>query len=334
MSRRPAPRSGLLLVLGVALASGGCIEERLLVEVTTVVRADGTCSRRVEYRLEHVEKDGTRVSLDPQKDALRLLHRFPQGEAWTVRDEAGSDLHTVVAEAAFSSPNDIGWDYWRALAPRAAPARNHVSFAMDKEEDAAVYEYAETFLDPASPLAGLRMLSHLLSRRENEFATTFARTLGRTAPPRGETRRAYRERFARPFAAAAAALVNRPLYGPRERQETDGLMDRLSDLQKDLAEALAAQAPGADPDAVSKALDETIESFAESLDREVTGAGLPFPTAFADPARHVHIRATLVMPAPIVRANTCATGDTATWEFEGEDLYGRGFEMWAKAESR
>lgn len=40
------------------------------------------------------------------------------------------------------------------------------------------------------------------------------------------------------------------------------------------------------------------------------------------------------MPAPIVRANTCATGDTATWEFEGEDLYGRGFEMWAKAESR
>ncbi|PYQ20692.1 MAG: hypothetical protein DMF79_09755, partial [Acidobacteria bacterium] len=271
MSRCPAPRSGLLLVLGVALASGGCIEERLLVEVTTVVRADGSCSRRVEYRLEHVEKDGTRVPLDPEKDALRLFHRFPQGEAWTVRDEVASDSHTVVAEAALSSPNEIGSDYWRALAPRASPAHNRVSFAMDRGEDAAVYEYAETFVDPASPLAGLKMLSQLLSRRENDFASALARKLGRTAPPRGDTRRAYREHFARPFAVAVASLAKRPFYGPRERQETDDLMDRLTDLQKDLAEALAAQTPGADPDAVSKALDETIESFAESLDREVTG---------------------------------------------------------------
>jgi len=331
---RPTARSGLLLLIfGSAMASGGCLEERLQIEITTVVRADGSCSRRVEYRLEHVEKDA-RVPLAPEKDALRLFHRFPQGEAWTVRDEAAVDLHTVIAEAAFASPNDIGGDYWRALGPRAAPARNHVSFAMDKGEEASVYEYAETFVDPASPLAGLKMLSHLLSRREDEFASAFARQLGRTAPPRGETRRAYRERFARPFAAALASLTARPVYGPRERQETDRLMDQLTDLQKDLTEALAAQAPAADPEALSAAVEATFETFSESLDREITGAGLLFPMAFADPARHVHIRATLVMPTPIVRANTCATGDTATWEFDGEDLYGRGFEMWAKAESR
>ena len=99
-------------------------------------------------------------------------------------------------------------------------------------------------------------------------------------------------------------------------------------------QALAAQTPSADPEAVSTAVDATFEAFAQSLNRELTEAGLPFPSSLADPERHVHIRATLVMPAPVARANTCVTGDTATWEFDGEDLYGRGFEMWAKAESR
>lgn len=45
----------------------------------------------------------------------------------------------------------------------------------------------------------------------------------------------------------------------------------------------------------------------------------------------VRFRATLVLPVPIVRANTCFQGDIATWEFTQEDLYGRGFEMWVKA---
>jgi hypothetical protein len=40
------------------------------------------------------------------------------------------------------------------------------------------------------------------------------------------------------------------------------------------------------------------------------------------------------MPAPILRANTCVAGDTATWEFEEEDLFGRGFEMKALASPR
>jgi hypothetical protein len=33
------------------------------------------------------------------------------------------------------------------------------------------------------------------------------------------------------------------------------------------------------------------------------------------------------MPVPILRANTCATGDTAQWDFDEDDLFGRGFEM-------
>jgi hypothetical protein len=37
------------------------------------------------------------------------------------------------------------------------------------------------------------------------------------------------------------------------------------------------------------------------------------------------------MPAPIVRANACINGDTVVWEFDEYDLYGRGFEMQARA---
>ena len=60
-----------------------------------------------------------------------------------------------------------------------------------------------------------------------------------------------------------------------------------------------------------------------------TDAGLPLLTP--DGADRLHLRATLVMPAPILRANTCVAGDTATWEFDEEDLFGRGFEMKALA---
>jgi hypothetical protein len=40
------------------------------------------------------------------------------------------------------------------------------------------------------------------------------------------------------------------------------------------------------------------------------------------------------MPAPILRANTCFQGDVATWDFDSEDMYGRGFEMSAVAGAR
>jgi len=312
----------------------GCLEERLLVEVTTVVRADGSCSRRVEYRLEHfdsTEAAAPAVAIAPAKDGLRLFHRFPAGEPWSVRDEPEPRLHVVAAEAVLASPNLIGSDYWRALSRRSAPAQNHVSFAMSPDDAGTTYEYAETFLDPSSPLASLRLLSRLLLKHDDEFASAFARAMGDAAPPRGQARRAYRERLARPFAEVVGALATRPVYGPRERKETEGLMDRLTELQKSLAQALAALTPASDSETVDKAVEASIEAFAEPIEREMAAAGLPLSAFMADPVRRVRIRATLVMPGPIQRANTCVNGDTASWEFEGEDLYGRGFEMWAKA---
>jgi hypothetical protein len=48
----------------------------------------------------------------------------------------------------------------------------------------------------------------------------------------------------------------------------------------------------------------------------------------------IRFKVTLVMPAAITRANACAQGDTVVWEFEQDDLYGRGFEMWARAGGR
>ena len=71
----------------------------------------------------------------------------------------------------------------------------------------------------------------------------------------------------------------------------------------------------------------------EDVQRQIAEAGLPLLPA-SDSQQPIHFHATLVMPVPIVRANTCAQGDTATWEFDGDDLYGRGFEMWAVAASR
>jgi hypothetical protein len=327
-------RSGHILLAALSfLALTGCIEERLLVEVTTVIRADGSCSRRVEYRLEHFDSakaDAPAIAIAPEKDGLRLFHRFPAGEPWSVRDEAEPRLHSVTAEGLLGSPNLIDSDYWRALSRRAAPSQNHVSFALSKDDAGTTYEYSETFLVPSSPLASLRLLSRLLLKQDGEFASAYARAMGGAAPSRAQAQRAYRERFARPFAEAVGALAARPVFGPRERRETQDLLDSLSEDQKSLVEALAALSPASDPEAVTKALEASGEGFWEPIEREMTAAGLSL-SEFASPARRVRVRATLVMPGPIQRANTCVNGDTASWEFEGEDLYGRGFEMWARA---
>ncbi len=110
-------------------------------------------------------------------------------------------------------------------------------------------------------------------------------------------------------------------------------MDLLTAHEKDLAARLAQLAPGADPEVLDRALDKSADHIGEGLQRELEQAGLPLLSA-SDSQQPIHFRATLVMPAPIVRANTCAQGDTATWEFDADDLYGRGFEMWAVAASR
>jgi hypothetical protein len=141
----------LLPLLAIPLA--GCLESRLDVEILTQIHADGTCTRRVEYRLEQVdpEKGNARVAIQPDADPLRL-RRFPTGEPWLRTEETDVGHRVVVVEALLPTPQDVDGDYFRARSPKAHPARNFVSAFVDAE--AAVYEYQEVFRDPASPLAG------------------------------------------------------------------------------------------------------------------------------------------------------------------------------------
>ncbi|HSD66751.1 MAG TPA: hypothetical protein VLF95_08620 [Vicinamibacteria bacterium] len=316
------------------LALTACIEDRLSVELFTQVHADGSCTRRVEYRLERVDTDkgNARVAIPAAQDALRTLHRFPAGEPWLQQEEAETGLHVVVLEATLPSPNDVDGDYLRARNRRAPPARNAVSAYVDPAHE--YYEYQEVFRDPASPIAGARLLSRLLLKREESFADGYARALddARLAPRESDLRRAFREQLAAPFAREVAALAERPLFGPREKRELDVLLEGFKEKQEAIVARVAALSPGTDPERIAEAADTALNGLAESLLPEVETAGLALD--LPDRATTVRFRATLVMPVPILRANTCAAGDTAVWEFGEDDLFGRGFEMTAVASPR
>jgi hypothetical protein len=327
----------LALAASAGLAAAGCIEGRLTVDIKTQVFRDGTCQRRVEYRYERVDsqKEGVRSSISPDTDPLRLYHRFPSVEPWALENDAGPEVHTVISEAFLTSPNLIGSDYWRRLSPRSLPSTNHVSFAMQGAEEGAVFDYAEVFLDPVSPLATLRLLGQLLLKRDNLFASGMIQQLQPSSGvSRGDLKRVYRDLFALPFSKAVTALAERPIFGPRERKEIEDLLKHLGELQEgELNQALADLVPGLTPEEAAKAVDTVVESWGDSLSDEMARAGLPLEALLgAADDNNIHFRATLVMPAPILRANTCVQGETATWEFDAADLYGRGFEMWARAQ--
>jgi hypothetical protein len=295
-------------IFALPIVAQGCIEERLQVEIFTQVNGDGSCTRRIEYRLERTDTDrgGARVPIDPKDDPLRTVYRIPSRDPWLVRDEAELGLHVVTVEGALPSPD-----------------------AEDGEH--GTYDYAEVLKDPASPLAAARVVSRLLLRRDDAYAARVAAALRDegASPREGDLRRAFRERLAAPFASEVAAIGERPIHGPRERHDLDALFDRLDERQKDLAAALTAFAPGVDAERVAKASDEAVDALGQSVLDEVERQGLPL--LFPDGSSKVHFRATLVMPAPIVRASACVSGDTAVWEFDGEDLFGRGYEMRALA---
>jgi hypothetical protein len=86
------------------------------------------------------------------------------------------------------------------------------------------------------------------------------------------------------------------------------------------------------PEEIEAAAEASFNSLGESLLAQLEEAGLPLFTP--DGQDRVRFRATLVMPVPILRANTCVAGDTAVWEFDEGDLFGRGFEMKALASVR
>ena len=320
-----------MLVAVSLLAGTACIENRVSVELFTQIHGDGTCTRRVEYRLERVDtnKGDARVEIRPEDDVLVRWHRFPSGEPWQVREEKETGLHVIVLEALLPSPAGADGDFFRARAPRAQPARNFVSAFVDPEH--GVYEYQEVLRDPSSPLAAARALSRAALKRDAAFAEGFAAALaGQGAGPRdSDVRRAYRERLAEPFAREVALLAERPLYGPRERRDLDEIFDRTDEKQKDLAARLSALAPGIPPEEIEAAAEASFNALGDDLLAQLEEAGLPLLTL--EGAGHLRLRATLVMPVPILRANTCVTGDTAVWEFDEEDLFGRGFEMKALA---
>jgi hypothetical protein len=318
--------------LTLLLPTLGCIEDRLSVDITTYVHADGSCTRRIEYRLVRVDtnKNDARQPIDASQDVLRLFHRFPSGDRWNLNDDASSDLHVVTAEASLPSLDELDWDFWRQRSPRLPPARNHVSFAISDDE-ARSYDYRETFVDPASPLSLARHLAELLLRRQDDFVGELSRRLGPRSPRASELKRAYRERLALPFQKRVAGLFDAPSFGPRERKRLEQALEQLDRLKADLTEDIVAASPIAAPDELRAALEPAFDAIGEAIERDLEAAGLsglPFESERGDSLR---FRATLVMPAPILRANTCVQGNTATWEFDQSDLYGRGFEMWVRA---
>ncbi len=322
------------MLLAVHLFASSCIENRLSVDMSTQVHGDGTCTRRLEYRLERVDTDkgDTRVAIPADEDLLVVQHRFPSGDPWRMRDETETGRHVIVLEAVLPSPLAADGDYFRARSPRAQPARNFISAFTDPES--GVYEYQEVLRDPSSPLAAARALSRAAVKRDGAFARAFFAALEdeRAAPREPDLRRAYREVFAEPFAKEVAALAERPLYGPREKRELEGLFEGLTEKQRELAARLSTLAPGTPLERVEAATDKSVDALGDELLGELDAAGLPFaPPGGLQRAR---FRATLVMPAPILRANACVAGDTASWEFDEEDLFGRGVEMTAVASAR
>jgi hypothetical protein len=328
-----------LFVLAAVAAACGCIQHRLDVTIRTDVRADGSCTRRIQYRLERTERrKGDRKDpapgyrQDPSSDPLSTFFRFPSGEPWSVSNEVqGDDKHSVDAEATFASVNDIDWDYWRQRAPAGRPARNYISFSHKTSESSSLYEYTETFRDPASPIAAARRLTQLVQTRDKAFADAFVRALGDEHRDRGPLRRAFKEVLAVPLARRVEALAARPTFGPHERQQLERLTEEGP--VADFTLALRALVPGIDPEVADKAAEAALSETFEPVQKEMETAGLPMALAFGgDPGNlEIHFRAVLVMPAAITRANTCFTGDTATWEFDQDDLYSGPFPMWAKA---
>jgi hypothetical protein len=327
-------RARLLASLLAAAASSACIEDRLNVELTTQVFPDGTCTRRVVYRLvRNSDAPDEAARILPEDDPLRLFHRFPTGEPWTLREDVGADRHSVEVEASLPSPAAIEGDYWRSSVKRGVPARNVISFARVEGDPEVEFAYVESFRDPASPLEAMRALSRAMARHEDAFALLLLKDLGPGPLQKSEVKRAYRDSVTGPFAREVARLADRPVWGPRERADLDALWDRLDELQRDLVANLVLVAPSVPAETLSAALDRVGDELGESLAGEVERAGLSIGDARTGAAR-IHFRATLVLPGTIVRANTCTQGDTAVWEFDQGDLYGRGFEMSAESVSR
>ena len=323
-----------LLLPFLALPLAACLETQLNVELFTQIHPDGTCTRRVEYRLERVdtEKGNMRVALRPEDDVLRF-HRFPSGDPWLLNEDTETGLRVVALEAVLPSPSLVDGDYFRARTPRrtACPQLRLRGRRPGARPSTSTRRSCATRPPRWPPHAPSRAPRSSVTRRLPRASRAPWRAAA-WAPRESDVRRAYRERLAEPFAREVAELAERPLYGPRERRELDLVYDRLDAKQKALAARLATLAPDLPAEAVDAAVDAAFNETGESLLAQLDAAGLPLATDVRE--LRVHFRATLVMPLPILRANTCVSGDTAVWEFDDDELFGRGFEMTALAAPR
>lgn len=199
------------------------------------------------------------------------------------------------------------------------------------DPDEGVFEYHEVLRDPVSLLAALRVLSHRLPARDGDFAGAFLESFAdrKGVPSARQLSERYLEDLALPFARDVASIARRPVYGVREQRAVERVLDSLDGRSQTLAGGIAPLVPDGTPDEVEGAVSSALDRIGESLAGELESSGL-FVNLGGRRDR-VHFRATVVMPFPIARANTCAQGDTAVWEFDGEELGGNGFEMRALA---
>jgi hypothetical protein len=251
----------------------------------------------------------------------------PKSEPWVTTDQVNEDRHERRIEALLAETNQIDGDYARVQGPGARLARNHVSFGKSGDS----YEYVEVILDPNSPFVALRQVIEVVERHYGAVAERAARSLTGRRLTAADIRDAYREHCIAPMRRAVAA-GDRPILGPAEWQ---AIRSNDHSCDKDVEAALLARSPG-DPEPIHDALEEAGKAL--PFDEELLKLGWLAYRAFDaeswdDDAVDITFHATIVMPAPIVRANTCYQGDTARWDFKQEDLYGRGFEMRVRATS-
>jgi len=319
----------------LTLSAAGCLEDRLEVQVVTRVRPDGSCHRQLNYRLERVdpEKADARLPIPPAENALAVRHQFPKGEAWRVERTQADDASIVDVQGDLPPPCPVDGDYSRVAAPGAPPSRNSGFLAVDVSPRATTYDWGEVFRDPVSPLAAARRLAAALAARDEAFASAFEHSLERRLD-RGALRAAYRRAFSEPFTRRVGLLTQAPARpGFREAKDVGDLLDD-SLLERELVAALAALPEDISADDAQRGVDAALEELQPGIEADLAAAGFPLDAALPelkDPRQRIHFTVRLVMPAPIVRANACVQGDSVSWEFDEADLYGAGFQMWARA---
>jgi hypothetical protein len=313
------------------LPSKNCEPERAKLEVTffTQIHADGSCTRRTEYRLTRgKDRDKTDRGWkdDASSDPLVREFKVPTSADWLVTDTVGPDSHERHVEALLSEVKEIEGDFSRIEGPGAGTTRNYVSFDKDGSGEGAEYDYLEVLVDPNSPLLAMRQLLPPLERHWGAIAGLAAARLIDRRIAASDIRKAYEDGCLVPLRKKLDAVSNRQAFGPAERRL---LLGEGLDCDRDVEAQLLKISPG-EPAPIHDALEEAEKEL--PLEDDLLALGwIAFRAFDADSwnASSVEItfHATVMMPAPIRRANTCFQGAIAQWDFAQGDLYGRGFEM-------